>query len=782
MIVAEHTVTDITDLDPRAPEPPAIDTELATRLLDDHWDLRGAVRALPSYLDRNFRLDEPDGAQWVFKVANDDEGAEILDLQHAALERLAEREPGLAPRLRPSRDGAGIRDVEGHDGRTHAARAVSFLPGRLWSQCADLGTSTWRSLGNLLARVDRAIGDLDHPARTRTLRWDLASAAWTIGHAARIADPTRRALVERAQLRFLADVQRRLSDLPRAVIHQDANDHNVLMSADTEPTAIGIFDFGDMVESARVFELAVAAAYAIMDAPAPLDVLGALAQGYDELQPLEDEELAALFAATGMRLVLSVLISAGDAETQPDNDYVRISEAPAWRALEALDRIAPADAHHAVRSWCGRAPSPRSPVTPDLEARRGRVLGPSLSLSYRTPLHIARGRGTYLFDPAGRPFLDCVNNVCHVGHCHPDVVAAAQRQIATLNTNTRYLHPSLVEYAERLTSLLPAPLEVCYFVNSGSEANELALRLARTFTGRHDMLAVQWAYHGHSGALIDLSSYKHARSGGRGAPDWVHVVPCPDVYRARREDDPHAGRDFASSVRDACEKHEFAAFIAEPLIGCGGQIVPPGGWLPEAFAHARATGAVCIADEVQVGFGRVGSHWWAFEALGAIPDIVTLGKPIGNGHPMAAVVTTREIADAFANGMEFFCTFGGNPVSAEVGLAVLDVLEREHLRENAQVVGDLLLDGFRKLATRHECIGDVRGLGLYIGVEFVRDRDTRDPETQRLADVVERCRDAGVLLSRDGPHDNVLKIKPPLCFSADDAALLLSVFERCLER
>jgi 4-aminobutyrate aminotransferase-like enzyme len=373
-----------------------------------------------------------------------------------------------------------------------------------------------------------------------------------------------------------------------------------------------------------------------------------------------------------------------------------------------------------------------------------------------------------------------------VGHCHPRVVAAAQQQIETLNTNTRYLHENIARYAERLVSLFPEPLSICFFVNSGSEANELAVRLARTYTGRLDMIAVNGGYHGNTSTLVDLSPYKHDGPGGAGAPPWHHQIPCPDTYRGLyRESDREAAQKYADHVRQAIDEtrtdgRDIGGFIAEPVMGCAGQIAPPLGYLQQAYRHARAAGVVCIADEVQVGFGRLGTHMWGFETQGVTPDIVTLGKPIGNGHPMAAVITTQEIADAFDNKMEFFSSFGGNPVSCAVGLAVLDVLEEEKLRENALDVGTALLAGFHDLAERHQSIGDVRGSGFFLGVEFVENRQTREPAPEILARVIEAARRVGVLLSSDGPEHNVLKFKPPMQFDHTDAQLLLSTLDRAL--
>jgi 4-aminobutyrate aminotransferase-like enzyme/Ser/Thr protein kinase RdoA (MazF antagonist) len=418
-----------------------------------------------------------------------------------------------------------------------------------------------------------------------------------------------------------------------------------------------------------------------------------------------------------------------------------------------------------------------------LQPRRTADLGPSLSTSYRHHLSIVRGEGAWLFDHEGRGYLDCVNNVAHVGHAHPHVVGAIARQAAVLNTNTRYLHRTILDYAERLAATFPAPLSVVYFTNSGSEANELALRIARTVTARHDIVALDWGYHGNTNDLVEISAYKFNRRGGAGKPAHTHLAELPDPYRGQHGADGPAYAQSVASAAAAARTHNGvgpAAFIAESISGCGGQVVFPAGYLEAAYGHARAAGAVCIADEVQVGFGRVGTAMWAFEEHGVVPDIVTLGKPIGNGHPLGAVVTSSALAAQFANGMEWFNTFGGNPVSCAAGMAVLDVIEQERLMERALDTGSYLLDRFHELATRHVAIGDVRGRGLYLGLDLVTDRDTARPATQLAADVTNRLRERGVLISTDGPHDNVIKIKPPIIFTRTDAEILCAELDYAL--
>ena len=391
----------------------------------------------------------------------------------------------------------------------------------------------------------------------------------------------------------------------------------------------------------------------------------------------------------------------------------------------------------------------------------------------------------YLYDETGRAYLDAYNNVPLVGHSHPRVVRAVQEQMALLNTNTRYLHDNLVGYAGRSTALMPSPLRVCYVLNSASEANELALRLARTRTGREDVIVLEAAYHGHTTGLIDISPYKFNGPGGKGRKPWVHVAPLPDDFRGLyRRDDPERGRKYAAAVgasrRGGGGAGGLAAFIAETLPSVAGQIVLPPGYLAEAYRHVRAGAAFCIADEVQVGFGRLGTHFWGFETQGVVPDIVVLGKPIGNGFPLAAVVTTEAVAGSFDNGMEFFSTFGGNPVACAAGLAVLDVMADERLQERALRVGRHFAAALARLAGRHSIIGDVRGSGLFLGVELVRDRQMLEPAGEEASYAVDRLRSLGVLAGTDGPFHNVIKIRPPLCFSEADADMFVAALDEIL--
>ena len=424
----------------------------------------------------------------------------------------------------------------------------------------------------------------------------------------------------------------------------------------------------------------------------------------------------------------------------------------------------------------------------EILAARRRFVGGNVSVGYRQPLQVVRGAMQYLFDEAGRRYIDAYNNVPHVGHCHPRVVEAAIGQMRALNTNTRYLDEHLARFAERLADTMPEPLRICYFVNSGSEANELALRVARAHTRQRDLIVLDAAYHGNTTTLIDISPYKFNGPGGGGKPPWVHVVPIPDVYRGPyggNGPDSDAGAKYADTVAGAIDQLRapgagVCAFIAESCPSVGGQIMFPAGYLTAVYRHVRAAGGVCIADEVQTAYGRIGTHFYAFEEQGVVPDIVVLGKPIGNGFPLGAVVTTPEIAASFDNGMEFFSTFGGSTVSCAVGLAVLDVVRDEQLQAHARAVGDRLRARLRSLPDRSTLVGDVRGSGLFIGVELVRDRETLEPAAAEASDVVNRLREEGILIGTDGPYHNVLKIRPPMPFTTDDADALASALESAL--
>jgi 4-aminobutyrate aminotransferase-like enzyme/Ser/Thr protein kinase RdoA (MazF antagonist) len=774
---------------------PSFSADTVKEKVRDLYGIDGTLRTLPAEWDQNFQIESAQAGTFVVKIANRARSVEELDFQNEAMNLLADRwTSGTSPQVVPSRSGDDICSISDSDGMTYLMRVLTFLPGQPLATVGSLCDRTLDRLGYAMGDFDRCLLELKHPAMKRELRWDLRRAEWISSYTFHISNVRRRRIVERLLLQYRARVVPELHNLPTSVIHNDANDDNILLAPDEEDGwhIAGLLDFGDMLWSYTVNELAVLCAYIILRMDDPVRVVARIAAGYHRARPLTELEIRVLFPLICMRLCVSVTTSAIAAEDDPHNEHRQVSDRLAWAMLERLEPIDWRDAENEIREASGLEKRTdvqygnRQRTFDQLLNERQQRIGPSLSLSYETPLEIVRGHGQFLFDRNERGYLDCVNNICHVGHSHPKIVAALSKQAAILNTNTRYLHPYLIEYSERLTATLPDPLSVCYFVNSGSEANELAVRIARAHTGRQDAIVLEGGYHGNTQTLIDLSPYKCEGPGGRGLPDWAHKVPKPDPYRGPyRGTGEDAGRSYAEHVREVCErlaeeKRPPALFLCEPILGCGGQVVPPEGYLREAFRHVRSAGGLCVVDEVQVGMGRVGSHMWAFETQGVVPDIITMGKPIGNGHPLGAVVTTPEIARSFANGMEFFSSFGGNPVSMAVGIAVLDVIEEERLREHATRVGGYLMEGFRALARSHPEIGDVRGMGLFVGVELVRDRKSHTPATNETGLLIERLKADGILLSSEGPHHNILKIKPPMQFDETDADLLLGAVARAL--
>jgi 4-aminobutyrate aminotransferase-like enzyme/Ser/Thr protein kinase RdoA (MazF antagonist) len=1011
----------------------------AADLARDLYGLAVRAKTLSGEYDDNFHLttlgdnpphtrDEAAAAGFVLKVMHPARERSFIDMQCRALQHLARRAPQLTlPRVRLNRNGETFADITAADGLQRLVWLLSYVPGTILAKARPHSAELLQSLGQFLGEMDAALADFSHAAAGRELKWDLARAGWIRRHLHLLREASQRALIEKFLSLYETEVLPALPQLRRSVVYGDANDYNVLVgkALPLPRKVVSVIDFGDMHETVTVSEVAIAAAYAVLEKENPLRAAAEVVSGYHRAFPLTETELKVLFALITTRLAVSAVNSAQRTTVKPDDYYVRITERPAWEALAELAKIHPRFAQYTFREACGLEAVPQSstlkkwfaenaagaasvldtdlrtapsivfdfsvgsrflgadpaaadpalisarileemkragasvgigrydearaiytsllfgsgnpvgeqrtihlgidllgqagsavrapldgvvhamaneapldygPVVilrhsldnsagaedfftlyghltlqtlsglragqkitrgekfaevgatqenggwmphlhfqvigdlldygtdfpgvgralergvwtslspdpnlllgipadrfPAKEANasetlteRGSLLGKNLSVSYRRPLKIVRGWQQYLYDDTGRAYLDVYNNVPLVGHSHPRVVRAAQEQLALLNTNTRYLHDNVLRYSERLTKLLPDPLRVCYFVNSGSEANELALRMARAHTGREDIIVLEHAYHGHTNTLIDISPYKFNGPGGRGRKPWVHVAPIADDYRGPyRRGDAQAGAKYAAHVGEILERTSregrgVATYIAETLPSVAGQIVFPPNYLAEVYRHVRAAGAVCIADEVQVGFGRLGTHFWGFETQGVVPDIAVFGKPIGNAFPLAAVVTTQEVAASFANGMEFFSTFGGNPVACAAGLAVLDVVRDEALQDRALRVGKYWMTELKKLQECHRLIGDVRGSGLFLGIDLVRDGETREPAAEEADYVVNRLRDRGILAGTDGPHHNVIKLRPPLIFSESDADLFVATLEAIL--
>jgi 4-aminobutyrate aminotransferase-like enzyme/Ser/Thr protein kinase RdoA (MazF antagonist) len=773
---------------------PAFTAADAAAIAQALYGIRADAAALPSERDQNFQLTSANGERFVLKIANGREDSRVLEAQNAALEHLS-RAVQICPAVRRTVDGQSLARTPKAWGGAHLVRLFTWIPGVPLADARRKSPLLLENFGRAIGSVDAALATFDHPAVHREFHWDLANALGVV----RERLPLIRDAAQRELIGALTDgVEERdaaaYPRLRRSVVHNDPNDHNVLIGPpDGGPfvrlrQVVGLLDFGDMVWSYTVADLAIAIAYAILDEQDILRSAAFVVRGYHSARALQKEEAAALFGLIILRLCTSVAIAAEQQTIRPADPYLSISQRSIRDVLPRLAAIRPRLAAAAFREACGwRRPRGRVRTDEDVARRRERI-GSNVRVGYRVPLKAARGWMQYLYDEGGRRYLDAYNNVPHVGHCHPRVVDAAAQQMRVLNTNTRYLQDALVEYADRLCATLPEPLRVCYFVNSGSEANELALRLARAHAKQDGVIVLDQAYHGNTTTLVSISPYKFNGPGGEGAPEWVRVVPLPDVYRGPYRSDAltgswTAGRAYAAHVADAARSLRasssgFGAFIAESAPSVAGQIVLPDGYLRAAYEIVRHSGGVCIADEVQTAYGRMGDAFYAFESQQVVPDIVVLGKPIGNGHPIGAVVTTHAIARSFDTGMEFFSTFGGNTVSCAAGLAVLDVVQDERLMDHAREVGDALRDRLQRVADEHPLIGDVRGRGLFLGVELVKDRETLEPAGAEADYVVNRMREEGVLIGTEGPHGNVLKIRPPMPFTAEDAETLCCALDR----
>ena len=757
-------------LDPLDTTPPAFPPAAASGILRAAFGIEGSLAPLAGERDQNFRVDAGGGQHFLFKISNPADGPSIVDMQTAALRHIEQVDPGLpVMRALPAADGAPWAEVPGPDGGVYLARLFSFLPGRV-HPAADLSTAAIRSFGQTTARLGRALRGFFHPAADYEILWDLTHAAKLRLLLSHVSDAARRTQVERVLDRFEARVEPVLPTLRAQVIHGDMSLDNVLLDGDLRVS--GIVDFGDMTHAPLVCDLAVSVADVLHGRDDAIDAAEAMIGGYVSVTPLEDEEAALLADLVAARLATEVTVAAWHGGLYPDNAAYLTSSEPGARAfLDAIEAMGFDAVARRFRDACRGLPYRHSGTGALLERRR-RAL-PRSPLFYEHPVHLVRGEGVWLFDPDDRRYLDCYNNVPVVGHGHPRVVRAVAEQQRLLATHSRYLHEAIVELAERLKATLPPALDAVLVVNSGSEANDLAWRIARAATGRSGAVVSSYAYHGLTEATHALSPEVWA---AQERPAHVARVPAPDGYRGayRRPEDGWAERYAAhvDSAAAALGDRGLAAMYIDPAFTADGILYPPPGYLREAARRVRALGGLLVADEVQAGHGRSGQHLWSFQASGIEPDMVVLGKPMGNGFPVAALVVRSGLLAAVAEETELFSTFGGNPVACVAALAVLDVIAAEGLVGQVAEVGGYLRQGVLGLAERYPVIGDVRGEGLLLGAELV-DPQTRAPASERAHQVTEAMRDRGILISATGPAGNVLKIRPPLVFQPEHADLLV---------
>ena len=757
------------------------------RIARDLYGLAVSASALPGERDSNFRLRTADGREFVLKIQEVAADAESTGCLVSVLDHLAEQDPALpVPRLFPAQNGEAIGRFS-RDESDYAACLLSFLPGRLLAGSRP-SDGLLHDTGATLARLDRALQGFFHPSLNRRLAWDVRRLPELAEFSGYIEAPALRGTVDRIAGAFRSCLPR-LRGLRGQAIHGDCHAANLLTDADGQ-SICGILDFGDMIHAPLIFEPAVAMSELLTEAATPLASVAAVLRGYTLGQTVRADEVELLYDIITARHAVTLLVHAW--RRHHDSSGARALDVAAMHSERSLHHLESMNRQALIRTWHEAAGTLSGPAGARSEAavetdtagapavdlaRRHRLMGAGAELFYEKPLHLVRGAGVWLYDAQGRAYLDVYNNVPHVGHTHPTVVAAIQKQTAILATHTRYLHEKILEYAERLTARFPAHLNACIFVNSGSEANDVAWRMARMATGHHGGLVMENAYHGVTDAVAALTP-----SRGRPHEPWVvTIAPPPDGLGPG---DAMSAAEHAAAARDVDGAIETlrergfapAAFYIDTAITSSGIFDPPPAWAAAVTARMRAAGSLIVADEVQYGLGRPGSHFWGFERRGLEPDIVTLGKPVANGYPMGVVVANRTLIEAFQAKFGFFSTFGGGAVAAAAGLAVLEVLDREELTANAASVGGYLREQLESVAARHECLGSVRGAGLLLGLD-VLERDGSPSKLRNKRIVNALASEARILIGYEGPYASILKLRPPMPFRREHADLLVQAID-----
>ncbi len=739
------------------------ETEVAKALLEQFYDVQGELKHLAGYDNQNFKVTSPNGKCYILKVYFDDFDAEVLACENTLLDNLRlHPQNHLFPELIHSKTNQAMVIASLND-RPIAVRLLSFLEGSFLADTQP-GEPLLNDFGKVIGSLDKRLANLKLPAlEARTWIWDHLHFEMLSPFVESLTEAKDRRTVKYFLQQFQQFVRPLIPQLSKGIVHGDPNDHNVLAS---RKQITGLIDFGDIVHTAYAVELGVTLAYLMMREDEKEEFLP-LAQhfigSYQKENPLNEVDYEVLYYFIAARACTSLTLGYYNYQKHPENKYYLLHAKPAGVFLQKWLSISPIAAASAFK----RAASFNPTVAPSYTKatrERAKHISKAQSLSYTEPIQMERAAFQYMYDVHGHTYLDAYNNIKQIGHCHPALVEAACRQIHKLNTNTRYLYDSLAEYAAKISDKMPAGLDKVFFVNSGSAASDLAIRMARAATGHRDVVVLEHGYHGNTQLGIDISHYKHSGKGGQGAKDWVHSLPLPSTYRGKHAGSDEPAKAYLQELELLLEdsSNGMAAFICEPIVGCGGQVPLCDGFLPKAYQMIRHQGGLCISDEVQTGFGRVGKHFWGFELYDVVPDIVVLGKPMGNGHPIGAVVTSQEIAAGFENGMEFFSSFGGNPVSCEIGKAVLQVIDSEGLQANSLAVGNYFKQQLSELQQKHSMIADIRGEGLFLGIEFGPLDKPATTLTRRLLDELRGHR---ILSDNDGPYYNVIKIKPPLCFN-----------------
>ncbi|MFC4248755.1 aminotransferase class III-fold pyridoxal phosphate-dependent enzyme [Natribaculum luteum] len=759
--------------EPLVAQPPTFDESKAARIAERSFGKRGTVTELGGERDQNFRVDTDDGEAYVLKISSPADDSTALDLQTKALQHVCRTDPDLpVMRIVPTVDGSPWTSVE--DGETHFVRMFTHVPGQTASG-EDLDYDSLYEYGAIVARLGKALRGFFHPDAEYDILWDLGHASELRSFLDSVADDQRRALAERVLDRFDDRVEPVFDTLRAQVIHNDLTLDNVLLDDSTRVS--GIVDFGDLTHTALVNDLVIALASVMYRREDPIDAAQAVIRGYVSVTPLEDEETRLLADLVAARLVTWGVIVAWRVDEHPEKtDHTVDGVDDGWKLLRSLDEMGIDVASRRLRTAALASNVPYSRMdTSELVSRRRRVLGSS-PLSYRDPTHFVRGEGAWLFDSSGRRYLDAYNNVQVVGHAHPGVAAATGGQVRKLATNTRYLHEAPVMLAERILATMPDELDRVMFVNSGSEANDLAWRLATAATGGNGAIVSNYAYHGITDATMALSPDIWPDGSH---PDHVETVPPPADASTRQRGSILDASEAMTEGLERLRKRGVApaAFVFDSLFTSDGIFPPDAEGLKAMTDRIHDAGGLVIADEVQAGHGRTGSNLWGFQATNVVPDIVTMGKPMGNGHPVAAVVTRSDIASTLYDQTGFFSTFGGNPVSCAAALAVLDEIKDQDLLAHVVDVGEYLNDGLKELSAEYDLIGEIRQQGLMIGVELVRNQETWVPAPSETTAVVNELRQRQVLIGSVSEAGNVLKIRPPLVFERNHADRLLEALD-----
>ena len=742
-------------------------------LLQKQYAISGAeITPLEGYDSVNYKIKTASSTFVLKQYENKPGNKELLLAENDTLSRLSELKKFDFPEAFPDKDGQKL-----HEDKDALYRLLSFVEGDFLGDVAHT-PALLSSFGKFLAEVDKTLMNFDRSAiSAKAIPWDLKHLDLSYAYLQYIPNPKDRNLVDYFFMQYEEQIRPVQNALRTSIIHNDANDWNVLTK---NGEVSGIIDLGDMANTWLINELAIGLTYVMMNKEDPLQVCKEVIAAYHKIVPLKTQELDILYYLIAARICTSVCNSAYTKTLKPDSEYITVSENAAWNLLRQLLAINPLKARAAFRRAAGFKTDISSRSSEQL-ARRDALLSKTFSISYERPIEMQRSAFQFMYDVEGNAILDAYNNIMIAGHCHPTVVRAGQRAMAKLNTNTRYIYEEILSYGEKLLSKFPSELNKVFFVNSGSAATDLALRLAQAYTGKGKILALEHGYHGNTRTGITVSHYKYNHKKGIGQQTNTLATPLPKVFGSGHKDDGSAGAYFATAAIATIKsnKNEIAAFIAEPIVGCGGQVPLAKGYLNKVYPEIRSQGGICISDEVQVGFGRLGDYFWGFEMYDVIPDIVILGKPMGNGHPLGAVVTTEAIAKKFEDGPEFFSSFGGNPVSCAIGEAVLQVIEEEHLQEHARQVGNHLKKLLKKLQSEFSELADIRGSGLFLGIELL---DKNGNPNTELANLLKNgLREQNILVSTDGPYDNVIKIKPPLAFNLEDANVLVNAMAAILK-